>query len=368
MGETVKKTIVSLAVAAVWLWGPSPARAQSCDLSATPSNLSTQLSAAQSGQTLCLASGNYASTNGKAGVTIAAAPGAAVNIAGSHPVSGAKFVGINWTAPVCINATNVLIDRSTFNNLGQGCNEGRLSLQGNGSGTVISNSVFSGGTSDGIQLTGGATGYHIGPGNIFQNILQGGCGTVHCDPIQFYGGSNNVIDGNLFWNNSTGIMSPDCNGSPMTVTNNVWDQEQGSAANVIMIGGGNGDIIDHNTFTTKNNSAPRFGNPNGCGLSKNETVTNNIIPAGILLTDGTSSSSITQDYNLCKSSCAGPHSLTGQASYVGGTTPSSYAGFALTSSSIGRGAGSNGTDMGINISGASSSAPAPPTNLQVTVQ
>ena len=54
--------------------------AAACDLNATTANFSSQLAAAQPGQTLCLASGNYGSFSGvtksSPGVTIAAANGA----------------------------------------------------------------------------------------------------------------------------------------------------------------------------------------------------------------------------------------------------------------------------------------------------
>ena len=57
-------------------------------------------------------------------------------------------------------------------------------------------------------------------GNEFVGIVQGSC-SAHVDPIQLYGGQATVVD-NYFHGNSTGIMSPDGNGSPLTVTNNVF--------------------------------------------------------------------------------------------------------------------------------------------------
>lgn len=398
--------------AAILLFMPSFVKAQTCDIHATTSNFSSQFAAANSGQTLCLAPGSYGTFSGanKAGmVTIesdASAGGTQANVifssvnfgggaqnitmqnmtigggsvgTGSAAALHIHFVQIMFTGPLCINTpTNVnqdtLVDQSYFGDVGQSCTEGRLGVTGNNvnhnvvNGIVISNTTFNGPTSgsrgaDGIQINGGAYGTHIGPGNTFSNIVETFCGSVHCDAIQFYGAVNTTVDGNFFINDSDGIMTPDCNGTPMTVTNNVFIQNSGSATNELVIGGGHGDIIDHNTFSTINGTSPRFGNPNNCGLNTNETITNNILPNGISLTEGQSASSFTQNYNVCSSTCSGAQSLTGTPTYVGGSSPANYAGFALTTTSLGYKAASNGTSIGINTT-----APARPTNLQAVVQ
>jgi hypothetical protein len=263
--------------------------------------------------------------------------------------------------------------------VGQSCNEGRLGITGNNvshsavNGVVISNTTFNGPTSgsngaDGIQINGGAYGTHIGPGNTFSNIVETYCGSVHCDAIQFYGAQNTVVDANFFYNDSDGIMTPDCNGTPMTVTNNVFIQNNGSATNELVIGGGNGDVIDHNTFSSIDGATPRFGNPNSCGLNRNETITNNILPNGITLTEGQAASALTEDYNLCSGGCAGAHSINGTATYVGGSSPTTYAGFQLTAASPGHSAASNGADIGVAGHGTQAQAPAAPTGLQAIVQ
>lgn len=324
------KRFLQFVVLAVLLTFCKAARAQTqvCDLNATPANFTAQLAAAQTGQTLCLTSGNYSATNGKSGVTVVSIPEAAASIAGSNPVSGARFVGINWTGTICMtDAQNVLIDRGQLVNLGQSCNEGRITLRGNGAGTVISNSLFQGGASDGIQLTGSATGYHIGPGNIFRNILQGGCGVTHCDAIQFYGGSNNVIDGNWFDNDSTILMSPDCNGSPMTFTNNVVNQEAGSAAAALTLGGTtSADKFVHNTMI-RGGFRVYGGNPGNC--SAGAVPKDNLSPGSGVV-------------------------------FVGGSNPTSYAGFALALGSVGIGAASDGLNLGINVVGAAPPVPSAP--------
>jgi hypothetical protein len=288
------------------------------------------------------------------------------------------FSNIVFSGALCINTpTNVnqdtTIDHGSFVNIGQSCTEGRLGITGNNAkhsvanGVLITNTLFSGsGPSDGIQLNGGAYGTVIGPGNTFTGILEGGCGAVHCDAIQFYGAVNTKITGNLSINDSDAIMSPDCNGSPMTVTNNVFVQDPVSATNEVIVAGGNGDVFDHNTFGSTH-SSPRFGNPNGCGLNTNITLTNNILMGGITLTDGQSSSSFTENYSLIPGGGTGLNTISGSPTFVGGASPTTLAGFQLTSGSLGFGVGASGTNIGILAVTGGSPPPSPPTNLSVLV-
>jgi hypothetical protein len=172
---------------------------------------------------------------------------------------------------------------------------------------------------------------------------------------------NTTVTGNFFYNVSDVIMSPDCNGTPLTFTNNVLVKDPNSAANALMIGGGKGDVFDHNTLGNSSTDI-RFGNPNNCGVSSNETVTNNILQAGINLTDGQSSSSISQSYNLGGS---GTGSISGTPSYVGGSSSNTMAGFQLVASSVGVGKASDGTNMGATFGG-TQTVLAPPSSVTAT--
>ena len=295
------------------------------NLTATTSTFASVWSSAAGGDTILLSPGNYGAFSGsKSGmVTIAPDPSKGANqsnvifgqlnfgnsqnitlqnvtIAGATVGNSSTaalhihFVGITFTGSVCIyTPTDVnqdtLIDSSTFANLGQSCTEGRLGITGVNhthtvdNGVVIQNSVFGpGGCADGIQINGSARGTQI-IGNEFVGIKQGSCSPVHVDPIQFYGADHTTISGNYFHGNSTGIMTPDCNGSPMTVTNNVFVTD-GEYPDQIMVGGGKGDVFDHNVFA--NGADIRFGNPNGCGLNTNATVTNNVMTGALNLTNG----------------------------------------------------------------------------------
>ena len=347
------------------------------------SGLQTAIANAASGATICLNAGSYGeltlSTAKTSQVTIMPAAGVAgssvklgyvdvgtssgltfkglsvaggiVGVSGGKPGTHISFVGDTFTGALCINvptnqAVDVLVEGSSFNGLGQSCTEGRIGVSGDnvnhtvGDGIVIAhNSIGNGGASDGVNINGGAYGTQIGPDNEFTHIIQSGCGAVHCDPIQFYGAIDTTITGNYFREDSSQIESPDGNGSPMTVTNNVFVQY----ANPIQIGGGEGDVFNHNTIV----GDLEIGHEN-VGASTGETITNNVITNGISLNGGQSESGWKVEYNLIPGGGGGTHGLSGNPSFVGGANPATWAGYALTSSSQGHLAASDGTDIGSN--------------------
>lgn len=334
---------------------PTPP-ATDCTAHATTSTFAAKL-AATNGGTLCLAAGSYSTFTGvakSAMTTIQPETGAAVSmnvnldsnasdltlngmsiggwlINGSHDItiSNSKF-----TAPIDIvgGTKNITFDTDTFNNLGQGTWEGRLNVEGNAANTTIKNSHFSGGCADGIFVSGNSTGTLIS-GNEFTGILQASCSPAHIDPIQLYGSDHTTITGNYFHNNSTGIMSPDGNGSPFTVTENVF-AGTGEYPWGIVDGGGTSDVIRHNTLT--GGYAVEVGRSNAGSNSSGETVRDNIVPAGVQLLAPQPSSGVTQDHNVFSN-----------PTFVGGASPTTYASFHLAAGSPGKSAASDGSDVGI---------------------
>ena len=181
-----------------------PAMAQAADLHATPANLSSVFASAQGGDVIHLAAGSYSQVNGgaKAGrVTLVPEPGASVpwpRLAAQqhhgqrrddprrHPPRSHDITMANstFTETLKIVSTvanaNIVVDHSTFNNISpcSSCREGRITVTTSGrrspgpSGVTISNSGFSGGNSDGVQVTGNANGVQMGPGNEFFNLAQ----------------------------------------------------------------------------------------------------------------------------------------------------------------------------------------------------
>ena len=369
-----------LALAAAAALGLAPSRAAAADLTATTSTLSSVFAGAQPGDVIRLAAGNYGTFSGgsKAGmVTITAQTGASVTMSAdlgssqnitidgltisgstvgttSAPGQHIHFTNNTFTKSTVIRTpTNanidVVYDDNTFASINANGYEGRIEVVGNGNnsstnnGVVLQNNTFGpNGCSDGVQLTAGVSGTRI-LGNEFRNIKQGSCSPWHVDPIQFYGGQYTTISGNWFHGNSTGIMSPDGNGSPMTISNNVF-QTDGEYAQQIVIGGGSGDAITHNTFS--NGAQIRIGKVN-VGASSNETIKDNVITGGFWYSESQSTSGFTIDYNLVAGGGGGTHGINGSPTYAGGSSPATYAGFALASGSNGAGAASDGTNMGI---------------------
>lgn len=361
------------------------------------SNLQSAIQSAASGSTICLQAGNYGSiTLGvveSSMVTIMPAAGVSrsqvvldstnvttssnltfedLTIAGastgssSAPATHVHWIDDAFTSGLCILTPtsaniDVLVEGSTFVDIDTGgCNnEGRLEVNGENksvsgtNGVVISHDLFAGGSpsgcTDGVNVTGGASGTQIGPGDEFSELKQGSC-AAHVDSVQFYGASNTVVTGDYFHDNSDGIMSPDGNGSPMTVTNTVFDTD-GEYPDQIVIGGGGGDVISHDTFG--HGARIRIGHVNVGATAANETIANNVLTGGLELSEGQSSSGWSIEYNLVEGEVLGSHSIMGKPTFSGGgTEPSTWGGWMLTSTSLGHMAASNGSDMGTNYFGA----------------
>jgi hypothetical protein len=283
---------------------------------------------------------------------------------GSTGISGASHHDtldhLVYTACVRFDGTssssNMLMDHDRLDNLGvnqSGCTmgEGRIQVEdGDVVGMtpgwlVISNSHFGGegsvDCSDGVQL--GGDGVKVGPGNEFTGIYQGGC-NAHADPIQIYGGQHSTITGNWFHDNgdgSGGLMAGFYS-DYVSVTNNVfvcnciypWSIHAGAEQH---------SLIQHNTFA--GGGEVRFEVVNGVSPSGDLVRDNVFTSGGGISTDGSNYG--TNDHNL-NARASGTGNMTGTPIFVGGGNPTTYAGYRLTSGSPGKGAASDGTDMGIN--------------------
>lgn len=360
------------------------------------SGLQSAIQNAAAGSTICLDAGNYGSVTVTASkssmVTITAVPGVSpsqvtlgftdvttssnltfedLTIDGgntgnsSTPATHIHWLEDTFTSGFCVQTPtsaniDVLVESSTFINISSGgcSNEGRLEVNADNkevsgvNGVVIAHNLFQTGSpsgcTDGVNITGGASGTVIGPGDEFVGLKQGSC-SAHVDSIQFYGASDTTVTGDYFHGNSDGIMSPDGNGSPMTVTNTVFDTD-GEYPDQIVIGGGGHDIISHDTFG--HGARLRIGHVNVGATASNETITDNVLTGGLELSEGQSSSGWTMEYNLVEGEVLGTHSIKGKPVYVGGgSEPSTWAGWALTSTSPGHLAAGGGSDMGTNYFG-----------------
>lgn len=243
---------------------------------------------------------------------------------------------------------DVVIDGMDFGGTDQSqCGEGRMDIQSSctSCGITVRNSTFGpNGDGDGMQIHWGADGITVGPGNVFHGIKEGQCPTTHCDSIQLFSTSNVTITGNQFYDVSTAIANFDCatgeKATQITVTNNVIWQEPASETSAVSVAGGTGDVFTHNTFGPNTDLAIQPWN-DGCA-NTGLTVRDNV-----LATCATNATSSTFATNLVASgACAGTGGITGAPTFVGGTTPTTWAGFQLTSGSLGHLAASDGLDMG----------------------
>jgi len=364
---TIAASAIAIAVGTTVVTPPPPG---TCDSTISSGSVSTALASVPAGGVLCLNNGTYsynAAVSKASLTTVKPVPGASVTYSslsmstsnniriegpgtipgfaiGTNTSSGTNLQISNFTSNsnACIQApqnvaNNILIDKIVFNNIGQSCTEGRLGIHGlNTSKSVnqniqVKNSTFTGsGPSDGIQGTGEPRGIIIGPGNTFQNILEGGCGVVHCDSIQCYGCSDVRVRGNYFYNNSTLAVDFDCNSGYTEMTDNVFYQEPASAANAVVITGSPSPLIAHNTFGPNTNLQIYGGNPGNC-TTTNANISNNISQGGFNIGNCTG---CTQTNNISN------------PIYVGGSTPTTWAGWALASNSPGKGTATDGGDVG----------------------
>jgi hypothetical protein len=394
--------IRSFFIFAALLVGASISAKAACTQTLSPgANIASALSSAPADSTICLNSGNYGSVNlfdikRTSFVTLqsASAKGAVIapqvgnstyirlsNLTINSGLQNSCSRNIEWTGNTmtgavtltnsgCSGSLATVFDGNVFGAMDVGGGyEGRLSLI-YGSGITIKNNTFGpGGASDGIFMGGNVSNVMIGPGNKFTGILESQCGTVHCDAVQGYGaGSGIVIQGNLFENGDTFIMMPD-GSSGIAVRDNVFNGNGVGYIDKIQFGSANSPVFQHNTLV---NVRASFDSKTGSSATSNALVENNIVIGGssFKTANGSGCSNCTFRSNLYGSTsfATGSTNLIGTPTFVGGSSPTSWAGFALAASSIGKGTASDKLDMGPNFGGATVPTPvvlSPPTNLLV---
>ena len=230
--------------------------------------------------------------------------------------------------------------------------EGRLSLA-YGSGISVTNNFFGGGgASDGIQLIANVKDVTIA-GNQFDGILESLCGAVHCDAIQLYGaGTGIVIENNLFTKGDTFIMAPD-GSSGVIVRNNVFNGNGVSYEYKIQFGSAAGLQFYNNTL---HNAAVAIDSKVGASASINAVVKNNILTgfSKWKTIGGSGCTSCSFTFNLYDdvASTTGSSNIVGIPTFNGGgVAPATWAGWQLTTASVGNNAGDNGIDVGANYFG-----------------
>ena len=279
--------------------------------------------------------------------------------------------GVNVSNNALANA-NILIDHNSFIGFTSSNESSRVNIVSDNScpnGITVSNNIISGGVADGMNTSGNSCGTKFLKNDI-SDIVESSCGGIHCDGFQDNGGGvNTVLDGNYF-HNVTNCWQITDGTTNLTITNNVCSTASDSTHSGQL--SPTGLVFSHNTIASP--QAMNVGNNSAGQPASNITSTNNIFNGQLVVNGGqTVSGPFTQNYNLCYSGgCAGANSLSGKPTYVGGSIPSSYTGFVLTSSSLGYGAANDGKDMGMCTTSSTGSTPTTgptaPSNLSAIVQ
>ena len=349
---------------------------------------------AATGTTICLSSGSYSavalrSVSKSADVTVRPAPGANVTIGkvelqvvrhlrftglgGTMSVDGAEvdpsntrpncsshlaFDHLRFTRgvdifPRCANMA-ILVDHDNLNNLlNTGAGDGRLNVQAvdegpkADQGITISNSTFNGGCSKGIQILGGAYGVQVLNNEFAYLPDQDACNSttgVHIGGVQIYGGTHTHLKGNYFHDNgsSAGGLSMPLD-DPQVIENNVWVCTCIYPWS-IQAGASHNSTFAHNTFA--GGGGLHFYAVNGLVAAGNVIRNNVFTDPSNGITDSSGAHWGTNDHNL-NAGVTGPGNLRGRPVFVGGKKPKSYQGYRLARGSRGRGAASDGGDLGI---------------------
>jgi hypothetical protein len=368
-------TAVALAIALA----PAPP-SHAAESPATPATLADVFARAQPGDVIRLAAGDYGRFGGgvKAGmVTLAPVAGATATIvpdldgaanirfegltvgqttlrnARDIEFVGDRFVGMaRVDTPRPVANAGILFSANTFLGIDQcsNCFEGRLTVNGDDNtvpvGVTISGNRFGdGGGSDGVQIVGGAYGVEV-LDNEFDHLLQGDY-EAHVDPLQLYGSSHTHIAGNYFHDNDTGIMAPD-GADHELIEDNLFVSRTSGYPWPIVLGSDVGSTLVHNTlvdgaceFNIRCGTLRVYGGNSG-QASRDTVVRDNVFTA--FATDG-GAALAADDHNLVLSGKRGAGDAAGVPRYAGGGDTRQS--FRLAAGSPGKGAASDGGDVGI---------------------
>lgn len=391
-----------------------PTPAAPCTEHVTTSTFTSALAGAGKGSVLCLAPGSYGSFNGaakSATVTLepdtsagAKAPtgNATGDVDGNVVFSGGSMSsasnltidGITFTDDVTVSGTShdvlledsllhahLVIDDTSMKAAAITANydmfpgdradcvdgpEGRISIGGSSDaaspdGVTIENSNIGGATSqcDGIQ-TGGD-----GPrilGNWIHDYHY--AGDAHTDGVQDYGGRDELVEGNFFYDVPDCYVSYDGTVHAVVQDNicvNDGSQDNGASPNVLVVNDDNGSIVSHNTLAGFEDS---YGSAGGVLSIGSKSAAG----SGTELTDN-----IATSFNNCENGNCRPYTeshnlfvlgptsgvgdLRGTPIYRGGACgvltssqgpfcPDKWADYLLTAASPGHDAAGDGTDVG----------------------
>jgi hypothetical protein len=341
--------------------------------------LSRAFRAARPGRTICLADGSYGTFRGgtkRGTVTVRAKPSASAslsldfdganNIRIEHvtitegfisggtrnvTVAHSRFTGI-LVVDQDTPRPNIVLAHNTHNNIPGSANDYTSRVELEAPGVVVKNSLFSGGSSDGIRV-GDAPDTRIihNEFTAFDNVDP-----LHTDPIQFYGeGPRTIVRGNWFHDMvdvSALIMMAD-GGGPHVIEDNLFGPGGGYTFSLTWYSD-KGSIIRHNTFVGRHCdfNVPcgtivlgyKAGDDRGEGTVIKDNVLARIGASGN--GEGGGRVSFSSSHNLFRSqNPIGPGDIRGTPKFVG--PPTAFKGYRLARGSRGKGTASDGGDPGI---------------------
>lgn len=365
--------------------GSARSAAWKCDRTATSAeSLAGKFRSAKAGQTVCLASGSYGTFRGgaKSGtVTVRPQPGASASLAiefdgannvrvqgvtiregyltgGTRNVTIAhsRFTGIVIVDQRAPSQPHIVLNHNTHINIPGATDDYTSRVHLDAPGVVVKNSLFSGGSSDGIRV-GEAPHTRI-LGNeftAFDNVDP-----LHTDPIQFYGeGAGTVIRRNWFHDMvdvSALIMMAD-GGGPNVIEGNVFGPGGNHTFSITWYSD-SGSIIRHNTFVHGDcdfnvpcgtlNLGYKPEDDRGQGTVIKDNILSRIWSSGN--GEGGGTAQFSSSHNLIRGGRpTGPGDVRGAPRYVG--PPTAFRGYRLARGSRGKGNASDGSDRGIRLSG-----------------
>lgn len=369
----------------------------SCDQTVSPGGLQSAYNAASGPWTICLNGGSYGTLTAavKSGmITIREATGASssfsfidvtpgsnltvdgVTIAGMESsgntsknitVRNSVFTG-QYYANLCgVTNANILMENNRVGGFSaNGGREGQFHISqpaclGTSSVgvTVRGNKFTSTGpgedASDGVQV--GAYGV-VFEDNEFVGFQQPADGSPHVDPIQYYGERATVFRRNwIHGNNVAASMMVADSTRDGLFENNVLDSTGSGDDRTLNMGSDTGSTVRHNTMV----GSYMYKKASCCSnVSSGTIIRDNVVTRGVNRPD--SSTPAVFDYNLSSNSTfasMGANNVVGSPTFVGGSSPSTWAGYALASGSLGKGNASDGTDRGADVSGPAPGSLAP---------
>jgi hypothetical protein len=186
--------------------------------------------------------------------------------------------------------------------------------------------------------------------NEFFNVdpsAAGGNSSIHTDAVQLYSGcsgsTGTVLRGNYFRKGEQAIGAFDGTCGNIIEDNVIQD----FTGHWITLGGDRpGSQVRHNTIV--GGGGRRIDCSSKSGYQPSLTAIRDTVAGAIMLSGGTNCTPSENRNNMLSSGASGSN-FNGTPQFVGGSNPQTYAGFKLAPGSPGKGAASDGLDVGARI-------------------